>query len=202
VSQTNFPKSAPANRPVSGPFDATEVADLSVYGDFGSILVQPVAGLDIRLDVEEATGQIMSISMYLENSTLTVQAFAAPKTEGLWHEVRDHLRNSIVAQGGTSEDRLGSFGPELLGQIPEVFNGQVVGRKLARFIGIDGPRWLLRCVVGGAAVTDPAAASRIDGLIRSLVVNRGDSPIPPREVLPLSVPGNVITPPRPGISKA
>ena len=195
---TNTSKSSPANRSVTGPFDSTEVADLSVYGDFGSILVQPVAGLDIRLDVEEASGNIVSVSLYLESSSLTVQAFAAPKTEGLWHEVRGILTNSITAQGGTSDERLGSFGPELLGQLPEYVNGNQVGRKVARFIGIDGPRWLLRCVVSGAAVTDPAAASRIDGLIRSLVVNRGEDPIPPREALPLSVPGNVITPPRPG----
>jgi hypothetical protein len=51
----------------------------------------------------------------------------------------------------------------------------VAGKRLARFVGVDGPRWFLRGVIGGAATTDVEAAARED-LFRSIVVVRGGSP--------------------------
>ena len=54
------------------------------------------------------------------------------------------------------------------------------GKRLARFVGVDGPRWFLRGVVGGAATSDVEAAAAVEDLFRSIVVVRGTSPMPPR----------------------
>jgi hypothetical protein len=196
MNTPNAAKSAPANRSTLGPFDYDEVAEHEFYGDFGAILLKPVDGLDIRLEMEEASGKIIAVALTLEQSNLNLRAYAAPKNTGLWHEVRAEQQQSIVSQGGVAEERLGSFGPELLAQVPELVDGKIVGHKLARFLGIDGPRWFLRCVVSGAAVTDPAAASRIEGFLRSLVINRGLEPVPPGELLEPRVPASVVAPPR------
>ena len=67
---------------------------------------------------------------------------------------------------------------------------------MAKFIGVDGPRWFLRGVVAGAALVDPLAAGNMDDLFRSLIVDRGDSPIPPRELLQLQFPPGAIAPPK------
>src|SRR5690606_34481394 len=47
-------------------------------------------------------------------------------------------------------------------------------------IGVDGPRWFLRGVIGGEAASDPAAAEQVEDLFRLIVVVRGGSPMPPR----------------------
>ena len=62
------------------------------------------------------------------------------------------------------------------------------GKRIARFIGVDGPRWFLRGVVGGAAATDVEAAAQIEDLFRSIVVVRGTTPMPPRDLIPLRMP--------------
>lgn len=111
-------KSAPADRRTAGPFDVSEVQDVRPYVDFGSIRVATRENLQMRLEVEEATQRIVAVSMDLNGSSLQLQAFAAPKNEGIWHEIRTQMRQSISAQGGETEERVGSLGPELVAKIP------------------------------------------------------------------------------------
>ena len=61
--------------------------------------------------------------------------------------------------------------------------------RLARFIGVDGPRWFLRGVVAGEGAVDKEAGAKIDDLFRSVVVVRGSTPMPPRDLIPLHMPG-------------
>jgi hypothetical protein len=68
--------------------------------------------------------------------------------------------------------------------------GGSFGTRKVRFIGVDGPRWFLRAVVGGKAVLDEKDAEVIYTMLRSVVVVRGETPMPPRELLPLRVPNN------------
>lgn len=194
--QTN-PKAAPANRSVAGPFDITEVADKSQYANFGAIHVMPQQGVDIRLEVEEATERVVAVTLDYQGSTLQLQAFAAPKSEGIWNEIRHELAASIKAQSGVAEEQIGSFGLELQVRIPLVDGtGAIVGNRSGRFVGVDGPRWFLRGLIGGAAIHDPTAAAQMEAIFRSVAVDRGSEPVPPRELLSLHVPIGVVTPPR------
>ena len=190
-------KSAPADRRTGGPFDLSEVQDVKPYVDFGALRVGTRENLQMRLEVEEATQRIVAVSMDLNGSSLQLQAFAAPKNEGIWHEIRGQMRDSIVAQGGETEERVGSLGPELIAKMPlNDEAGNRTGHRLARFIGVDGPKWFLRGVIGGAALNDPRAAADIDDLFRSVVVVRGDVPLPPKDLLTLTIPGGTVAPPR------
>jgi hypothetical protein len=195
MSESNTAKSAPLNRSAAGPFDITEAPSLDSYGDFGAIKLIPLDGMEIRLEIEEQTQRVVAVAIQLNQSTLQLQAFAAPKSEGLWHEVRRELGQSIRAQGGLLEERVGSFGPEILAQLPNT-DPSDSSRRFARFIGVDGPRWFLRGVIGGAAINDPAAANQIESIYRSVVVDRGSAAVPPRELLELEIPSGVIAPPR------
>ena len=193
----NTTKSSPSNRSTAGPFDASEIIDLSNYIDFGSVRIQPVQGMEIRLEVEESSQRPVALSLDMNDSNLQLQAFAAPKSEGLWHEVRAQLAESILEKGGVVEERIGSFGLELIAKLPlPDENGVAVGHRFARFVGVDGPRWFLRGMFGGAAINDPAAASKMETLFRSVVVARGGDPVPPRDLLELKLPAGVVTPPR------
>lgn len=196
IMQTN-PKAAPANRSVAGPFDITEVSDKSQYANFGAIHVMPQQGVDIRLEVEEATERVVAVTLDYQGSTLQLQAFAAPKSEGIWNEIRNELAASIKAQSGVAEEQIGSFGLELQVRIPLVDGtGAIVGNRSGRFLGVDGPRWFLRGLIGGAAIHDPTAAAQMEAIFRSVAVDRGSEPVPPRELLSLHVPIGVVTPPR------
>jgi hypothetical protein len=67
-------------------------------------------------------------------------------------------------------------------------DGQAGQMRLARFIGVDGPRWFLRGVIAGEAAADPTAAAKVEDLFRSIVVVRGNTPMPPRDLIPLRMP--------------
>ena len=62
--------------------------------------------------------------------------------------------------------------------------------RLARFIGVDGPRWFLRGVIAGEAIVNAEAAAKIEELFRSIVVVRGTTPMPPRDLIPLHMPAS------------
>jgi hypothetical protein len=190
-------KSAPADRRSAGPFDSSEVQFNGPHLDLGSILFPTKDGLQVRLEVEEPSQRVVAVTIEFDDSSLQLQAFAAPKTEGLWHAIRQQLSDSVLAQGGTVEARVGSLGPELLAKLP-ISNetGVQVGTRFSRFVGVDGPKWFVRGVIGGAAITDPIAAAEIDDLFRSVTIHRDSTPLPPGDLLPLNVPGGTVTPPK------
>lgn len=180
-------KSAPLNRATDGPFDDSEANPVRPYIDLGGIKILPRECLNLRLEVEEQSKRIVAVGLDYADSSLQVQPFAAPRTGGLWDETRVQLRDQVKAQGGRVEEREGPLGKELLAEVPATA-AEGSGLRLARFIGIDGPRWFLRGVIGGAGASDPEAAEKVEDLFRSIVVVRGGSPMPPRDLIPLKMP--------------
>lgn len=189
MSEENTPslKSAPADRATEGPFDEAEANPVRPYIDLGGVKILPREGLNLRLEVEEQTKRIVAVGLDYAGSTLQVQPFAAPRTGGLWHETREQIREQIRQQGGRVEEREGPLGKELLAEVPATAD-QGSGLRLARFVGVDGPRWFLRGVIGGAGASDLEAAAQIEDLFRSIVVVRGSMPMPPRDLIPLKMP--------------
>lgn len=181
-------KSAPEDRDTAGPFDESEANPVRPYIDLGGIKVLPREGLNLRLEIEEQTNRIVAVGLDYADSTLQVQPFAAPRNAGLWDETRDQIRAQVRQQGGRVEEREGPLGPELLAEVPVANPDGTTGKRLARFVGIDGPRWFLRGVIGGAATGDVQAAESVEDLFRSLVVVRGGNPMPPRDLIPLKMP--------------
>lgn len=180
-------KSAPADRASEGPFDESEANPVRPYIDLGGIKVLPREGLNLRLEVEEQSKRIVAVGLDYADSSLQVQPFAAPRSLGLWHETRMQLVDQVRQQGGRVEERVGALGPELLAEVPAPAS-EGSGLRLARFIGVDGPRWFLRGVIGGAGASDPDAGAKVEDLFRSIVVVRGGSPMPPRDLIPLKMP--------------
>lgn len=181
-------KSAPADRAESGPLDESEANAVRPYVDLGGVKIVPREGLHLRLEVEEGSKRVVAVGLDYAGSTLQVQPFAAPRSSGLWHEIRQQITEQIAKQGGTTKLTTGVFGPELLAEIPAVAAGQPDSKRLARFIGVDGPRWFLRGVIAGEGATNPEAAAQVEDLFRSIVVVRGSTPMPPRDLIPLQMP--------------
>ncbi|MEO6998418.1 MAG: DUF3710 domain-containing protein [Terracoccus sp.] len=171
-----------------GPFDRTTVEDDTDYLNLGSIWLRGQQGMELRLEINEQEQQITGVTAVIGESAVQLQAFAAPRTEGVWVDIRDEIATSITGSGGTAEIVAGPFGQELLTRMPQAGpDGRTVFMP-ARFLGVDGPRWFLRAVVSGRAAIDPEAAHEVHDVIRTAVIDRGDEAMPPREVLPLRLP--------------
>ena len=176
-------------RPDHGPWDVSQVDDATASRvDLGAILLPGVQGMQVRMELDKNTKAVTGVSVMVDNSVLQIQAFAAPRIAGIWDEIRDEIRESLTTQGATVDDIPGRFGRELFVKAPaKDGEGKDVVRVI-RFLGVDGPRWFLRGVIGGAATSDVEAAARVEELFRSIVVVRGTSPMPPRDLIPLSMP--------------
>jgi hypothetical protein len=188
---------AAAARRQDGPLDESEIESRDGFVDLGALLITPAEGLQLRLEVEEATQRVVAVTLDLQGSSLQLQAFAAPKTETLWDEIREQIGQSVGAQGGQVEEVEGAFGTELVAKLPAGLPDGSQGYRVARFIGVDGPRWFLRGVLGGPAALERPAAEPLEALFRQVVVVRGDSPMPPRDLLQLRLPKDASATPPP-----
>ncbi|RZU61151.1 DUF3710 domain-containing protein [Zhihengliuella halotolerans] len=179
-------------RPAAGPFDGDEHSDRDGYLDLGSLLIEPVEGMQMRLEVEDKTKRVIAVALELDGSRLQLQVFAAPKSEGLWPRIQEQIGTSIDKQGGKTDKVNGRFGEELVARVPAKRPDGTEGFMVARFLGYDGPRWFLRGVIGGPAALDRAKAQVLEERMARAIVVRGDSPMPPSELLPLKVPEGAV----------
>src|SRR5512139_867301 len=70
---------AAADQPASGPIDVSEVDPEATYIDLGSLLVQPPDGLDLRLQVDEQSGTVLTVLLVSEEGVLELRAFASAR---------------------------------------------------------------------------------------------------------------------------
>ncbi|MEO7447536.1 MAG: DUF3710 domain-containing protein [Humibacillus sp.] len=174
--------------PVSRALDRSEVSDDTDYLNLGAIWLRGTQGMELRLEINEQEQQITGVTAVIGESAVQLQAFAAPRTEGVWIDIRNEIAASIVDSGGTAEVVTGEFGEELLTRMPQASTDGRTVFMPARFIGVDGPRWFLRAVVSGRAAIEPDSAGDVHDVIRTAVIDRGDDAMPPRELLPLHLP--------------
>lgn len=172
----------------TGPWDSAEAPDDGLPRlDLGALLIPAAEGAEIRVEVNEAQ-QVVAATVVAGNSALQILAFAAPRSAGIWDEIRGEIAASIRADGGTTQEVEGPFGTEL--------RARAVGRdqrgaevsQILRFTGVDGPRWFLRGVFTGPAATDEKQAAVLESVLRDVVVVRGDEAMAPRDALPLRLP--------------
>jgi hypothetical protein len=175
-----------------GPFDSNEVDPAILTAedriDLGALVITGLPGMELRLQVDEASNEVQAVLLVLEDSALELRAFAAPKTSGIWTDVRREIAAEATRMGGTASETDGPFGTELVLVVPvEDPEGQIFSQT-SRVIGIDGPRWLLRATVLGRAAVEPDAAPPMEQALRNVVVVRGSEPMAPRESLALRLP--------------
>jgi hypothetical protein len=172
-----------------GPWDVSEVDGLGARVDLGAIWLPGVPGMELRMEIDKATDVVSAAAVSFDGSSMQVQVFAAPRTEGIWDEIREEIAESVIKQGGSADDLPGPFGRELLARLPVRTEEGRTGHRPARFIGSDGPRWFLRGVITGKAAVDPEAARVLEGIFADIVVSRGDEARAPRDLLGLRLPG-------------
>jgi hypothetical protein len=171
----------------SGPWDGAGTFPAGDRMDFGSLQVPAREGFEIQISMGEEQGTW--IAVVRGDSGLQLQAFAAPKTSGLWAEDRQELAEEIVNSGGECEEAAGPFGAELHARLVPQVPGQRKPRpEPVRFLGVDGPRWFLRGVITGPAARRADLAAAFEEIFADVVVVRGDHPAPPRDLLEIQLP--------------
>jgi hypothetical protein len=209
-----------------GPYDITEVESIesteeSPKIDLGSLILTAVPGSELRLQVAEETGEIVSAMLVIEtqvnegfdklspveppasanqmpqaySSALELGAYAAPRSGGLWAELRDEISRSATEAGGTASLGEGPFGVELRRLIPVTTPDGEEGYQPSRMWVAEGPRWLLRGIVYGQAAIEEDADSPVVADVlsafRQVIVRRGDEAMAPGDLLPLTMPTNL-----------
>lgn len=176
----------PAPRP-EGPWDISELESPEQGRvDLGGLLIPGVEGMELRVEV--AGDSIVAATLVLGSSAIQLQAFAAPKSEGIWRDVRDEIAGGITQQGGMVDEEEGPLGWHLRAQVPVQLPDGTHGVQLVRFVGCDGPRWFLRGVISGQAAVQPETAGVLEQVFRETVVVRGEAPMAPRDPIVLKLP--------------
>jgi hypothetical protein len=189
--------------------------------DLGSLILTAVPGAELRLQVAEDTGEIVWAMLVIEtvidegfaelspmeakanashkaqaySSALELAAYAAPRSGGLWAELRDEISRNATEAGGTASLGEGPFGVELRRLIPVTTPEGEEGYQPSRMWVAEGPRWLLRGIVYGQAAieedTDSPVVADVLSAFRQVIVRRGDEAMAPGDQLPLTMPTNL-----------
>ncbi|KAF0962470.1 DUF3710 domain-containing protein [Rhodococcus sp. T7] len=172
-----------------GPYDADDLesgADLTVGEvgtrlDLGSVLVPMPQGAQLQVEMAP-DGSPQAVHLVTQHGRITVAAYAAPKSPGQWREVAGDLAESLRNDNATVSVESGPWGREVFAVTP---NADL------RFIGVDGYRWMVRCVVAGPSggnTADSELVASARAILRDTVVKRGNEPNPVRTPLPVVLP--------------
>jgi hypothetical protein len=132
-----------------------------------------------QLQVElTETGVPSAVWVVTPNGRFTIAAYAAPKTGSLWREVAGELADSLRKDSAQVSIKDGPWGREVVGTASGV----------VRFIGVDGYRWMIRCVINGPQETIEALEDEARAALTDTVVRRGETPLPVRTPLPVQLP--------------
>lgn len=171
-----------------GPFDVDDLPDDGLERvDLGSLLIAPEEGRELRLQVDEASGQVQSVMLAGAEGAVEIRAFAAPRHGDLWTEVRPQIAEDMVKSGGKATEREGPFGTELVCEMSVQRPEGGTATQPSRIVGINGPRWLLRATLLGKPAVEFDDDSWDDTITR-VVVRRGEHALPVGEPLPLLLP--------------
>ncbi|SHF36860.1 DUF3710 domain-containing protein [Streptoalloteichus hindustanus] len=165
--------------PGDGPFDATEAPEDELSRlDLGSVRIPVPDGAQLQVEVDPA-GPVRAVHVVTEIGRLTVNAYAAPRSSGLWREISRELVEQLRSDGARVTRVSGEWDDELVASSPEV---------ALRFVGVDGPRWLLRGVAAGPVDHAEELTELLRDVVRGTVVVRGQEPLPVRTPLPIELP--------------
>ena len=175
--------------PADGPWDADDLVDDGIDRiDLGSLLVAPAEGTELRLQVDEQTGEVQSAMLAGEEGAIELRAFAAPRGGDLWSEVRPQIAADVSQHGGTATERDGRWGVELVCQMQVVMPDGTQAMQPSRIVGVNGARWLLRATFLGQPAVQIDEAQRWEDALAAVVVQRGSHAMPVGDPLPLVLP--------------
>ncbi|WP_018143807.1 DUF3710 domain-containing protein [Alloscardovia criceti] len=183
LENTSETEEDPSDEVVRGPWDINDenAPDYDEYLNMGAIRLPFLLGIELRLKATNPEGNIISATITYQHSSLEMEIFAAPKSTGIWNDIRQEFLDSR----SKAQEVDGEFGKEIL--LPVQVQGKEV---VSRIVGVDGPRWMARAIFTGPAATDSEAeeTKALNDFFSKIVIERGDAPMAPRDHIYLSRP--------------
>ncbi len=182
-----------AQSALRGPWDVSDDhgVPLDETVDLGSLRVAPLDGLDIRLQVDETSGDVAALLLADEEGAVELRAFAAPRSGGLWEEIRPAIVAEIERMGGQAQPFDGPLGVELRTVLPlSGPDGEQVVQP-SRVFAIEGPRWMVRATLLGRPAVETDQADRWLAALERVLVVRGETAMAPGDTLVLTMPPGV-----------
>jgi hypothetical protein len=163
----------------TGPYDVEDEPDDGWSRlDLGSLRLPIPEGAQLQVEVDRS-GPLRALHLITGLGQFTITAFAAPRSGGLWREVIPELATKLRGEGAWVGLAAGEWGQEI---------EAVTNQGALRFLGVDGPRWMLRGVASGPPEHAQPRAVVLRDIVRQTVVVRGSDPLPVRSPLPLQLP--------------
>ncbi len=170
----------------TGPWDIDDpdAPDYDEMVNLGAFYLPVISGAELRLkaapSADPSDPTIIGATLTLGDSSLELEAFAAPKTMGLWEDIRQELLDS----NPQASEEEGTFGQEVT--LPVTVKGKTY---ISLIVGVDGPRWMLRGIfTGPAASSEGQEWDALSACFSDIVVDRGQEPLAPRDLLPMTLP--------------
>lgn len=175
-----------------GPWDISEIdEDDDVERiDLGGILIPPVDGMSLRIQIDERSGEVQSVLVGDDEGAVEVRAFAAPRNGSIWADVRREVAAETSRAGGTATEREGNRGTELVCEVQVTTQDGRTGIQPSRVVGIDGNRWFLRATFLGKPAVEEEPVASYEAILDQIVVRRGHEAMAPGEALEIVVPAD------------
>ena len=174
-----------------GPYDYNEAREKSKCLNMGAIKVPAIADMQIIPDPSPQEGYYTSVTLLIDDSALNLMVLSDSKTSSIWNELLELLSQDTHENNGTFTEQKGSFGKEYIVKTPVTTPDGRKATETMCLIGFEGPRWVLRTIITGKALNDEQARNTVDEILNKIVVDRGENPIPPGEILLLTLPDNL-----------
>lgn len=166
-----------------GPFDIADAPEDAIPRiDLGSVKVPVPDGSQVQVEMDPESGGVRAVHVVTEQGQITISGYAAPRSGGLWKDVSGELTEQLRSDGAKVSVGMGEWGLEL---------SAIVGDVALRFVGVDGPRWMLRGVIAGPQSQAAQAPAVLREIVRHTIVDRGDAPMPVRTPLTITLPDAV-----------
>lgn len=182
-ARTGVRRSGRARQGGAGPFDSEDPAAARLElrpgrVDFGSLRMAIPARA--QLQVEKGSKDLLrAVHVLVPSGRVSLSALAAPRSNPLWRALAGEIAESLGKDGADVRVEWGEWGRE----VQAASNG-----ALSRFVGVDGPRWMLYGVATGPEQDASELAEVLREMVRGTVVMRGPDPLPVKTVLPLRLP--------------
>ncbi|WP_019203235.1 DUF3710 domain-containing protein [Tsukamurella sp. 1534] len=169
-----------------GPYDLSLLEDEEGLDegrlDLGSIILAMPQESQLQVEMSPE-GAPVGVHVDTPVGRITPGVFAAPKKGGQWREVVTELTDSLRENGAQVTIEDGHWGREVVGVQPD---------GVLRFIGVDGPRWMVRFVVASPEQASEQAAQTARAMIAETVIRRGTDPRPARDHLEIELPSELV----------
>ncbi|WP_194294353.1 DUF3710 domain-containing protein [Streptomyces sp. RB17] len=169
-----------------GPRDVTATASQVLPAvDLGGLRIP--GGTDFVLHAVRSEGRVCGVTVVRGSTALQLQAFHAIPGRN-WDVIRGELHRKMVRGGGSAKEWSGPAGVEVRANVPTTRPDGSTKVMRVRFLGHDGPDWLLRGVVTGAGAAPESADQWAYRLFASTVVVPSFSPRENGVAIALNIP--------------